>query len=161
MSQNSEMVVSDADKALKSRTKGEGWATKYALPSLCSIASAIKITDAGREKATAPHKEKLAAADKPFKQSLKDLKERKESLRERFLDEYKSAEAIAVDGLGTASFSERWVYEIPDPNKVDDDYCDAVNESKIAEAIDNGIRSIKGVRITSERILRITPSKEA
>jgi hypothetical protein len=122
---------------------------------------AIKVSDAERKLAIAPHKAKMDEAAAPFKQTLTDLKERDTALRARLLDEHPSAEGVTVEGVGGIAFTERWVYEIPNPAKVDPVYCTAVNDAKISAAIDSGIRSINGVKIYSERIVRVTPTKEA
>ena len=88
------------------------------------------------------------------------MKSHDTDLRERLLKEYKSSEAISLPNVGSASFAERWLFEVADPAKVDKEYRNAVNEKQIKEAIANGVRAIKGVRIYPDRVLRITPAKK-
>jgi hypothetical protein len=161
MTDISKRTIAAADKALRSKTSGEKWTTITAIPALCATAMAIKVSDLERKEAIAPHKKKMDEAAAPFKQILTDLKKRDVALRARLLTEYPSTEGITIPGVGNLAFTEQWVYEIADPNKVDPVYCDAVNDDKIAAAIGNGVRSIKGVKIYPARTVRITPTKEA
>lgn len=158
MSDYTHEVVSSADKALRSRKTGEKWARDAILP-LCSLATAMKMTDADRKTATKPLKDELKTKEAPYKEAFSAMKVRDTELRDRLKTEYTSAEGITLEGIGNISFQEKWEFTVPDPNKVDPSYCDAVNISKISEAIANGIRKIKGVTITPSRVLRVTPHK--
>jgi hypothetical protein len=161
MSNTSKAAVTLADKALRSKTSGEKWTETTAVPTLCAVSMALRISDAERKLAIAPHKAKMDKAAAPFKEILTALKERDTALRDRLLNEHPSAEGVGLDGVGNISFTEQWVYEIPNPAKVDPAYCTAVNDAKISDAINSGIRSIAGVKIYPERTVRVTPTKEA
>ena len=159
MTDTTKQTIESADKALRSRMGGEKWVRDNGIPTLCGLSKTIKIVDAERKTTIAPLKEEQAKVERPFKEKLTILKDRDTTLRARLMDEYSSAEGITIPGAGGISFTENWVFEIEDPSKVDKEYCDAVNEDKIVEAIMDGVRNIKGVRIYTDRTLRVTPEK--
>lgn len=155
-------IFTTVNTLLSSKNSKEDW-VREAVPVLIEINRQIKTEETAMTEESEPFKLQLKSISDKYQVALKPLSEMDTRLRERLLKEYPSTEAIPnPEGVGKVVFAETWGYEIEDIKKVDKNYkIEVIDTKKVKGEIKKGVRNIKGLKIASERSMRVYTKEEA
>jgi hypothetical protein len=151
-----EILKKHGEMLQKSKDRQTTW-VEEAAPVLIDVNGELKQIKAAKEEGTRLIRIQLEVIAKPFDTELSILNTIDKALRKRLLEEYPGVGAIAIPE-GEISFRRPWTYDVTDEASIPDTYR-TVDQTKIKQAVDGGVRSIPGVKIYQGRTI-VVKAKE-
>jgi hypothetical protein len=149
----------EREKLLTSKEHGLLWVT-HALPEMVAVVREIKEVEREREKEMEPAKELVNVVREQYDERLKPLKELDTKLRTRALEENTENDTVTAEGVGMMIVMRPWAWEVADIKEVPKEYLTvSVDSAKVARAVKDGMRKIKGLNIYQGRVLQIRAEK--
>ena len=142
---------------LKETPDGSPNALTDAVGVLLSVKSEAKVVEYLKEEECRFTMIELDSKRKPFLALLKLLEKAEKYLKGRILTEYTGTDVLVdPETGGVVSFKQTWTHELLDEKAVPLEYW-SVNAAKVQVAVDNGLRTIPGIRIFKTRTVVATP----
>jgi hypothetical protein len=151
-----EILKKHGEMLQKSKDRQTKW-VEEAAPVLIDVNGELKQVKAAKEEGTRLIRIQLEVIAKPFDTELSILNTIDKALRKRLLEEYPGSGAIAIPE-GEISFRRPWTYDVVDEVSIPDTYR-TVDQAKIKQAVDGGVRAIPGVKIYQGRTI-VVKAKE-
>lgn len=166
MASNAMAVIGVAQSILNSVVKGEAWVGKAAVM-LRDVVVKLKMVETEKKAAVKKLKTEIKTLEAPFKQDLATLSDIETGLRFRILEEYPGKTPIRFPDGDEIRFRTVWTWKrdvsedgIP-VGEVPAQFLKIVlDEAKITEAVESGVRKISGLKIFQDRTI-VVMSKDA